>query len=781
MRFYICIFLILGYALASSGQTTSLAIGQWKTHLPYQSGPYVTQSPEEVFFSTGEAVLIIDKSELSISFLDKVRGLSRTGISLVKYHPVLRTLLVVYEDSSIDLVPEEGGVITLNQIPNFANFVGKKTIAQVYIESDSTVLLAANYGISRLNIRKAEFVWTAFTGVAVEDVTNWQNQIYLATAEGIYTTAVNSAFPEDFSSWQLIGTEDGFPAFYSTTALVPYQGQLFTNIDNTLVAYDGDSVQVIQQGPTGNTLSYLSAEGENLIIAYTCDNGCQGELYYLNPTGALNSLPRGCVGIPTSVVQDEQGRLWFGDRYRDYRMLPNIEQNQCDYLNFNSPYSSENREMAIFNNQVWLASGGVTNTFNYRFLDHGFASLIDGKWTIYNRNNTEAIKGRDPNTTDDDLFDFLSIAVHPGNGKVYAGSFFEGLLEYDGTEFTLYNDENSSLGNAVGDVKRTRISGLAFDDDNQLWVSNHTAEFPVSVLTNDGIWKKFKPSCNVGEIHQIDVDGNGYKWMVSNSSSAGVMVFDEGDFDDPSDDRCRIFSQNNSLLPTNQSNCLVADLEGDIWVGTAEGIIIFECGSGAFDPACQGTSRIFNEGGFNEPLLNTEDIQTIAVDGANRKWIGTKNGIFVLSSDGEEQIARFTANNSPLLDDNIIDIAINDLNGEVFIGTNEGIISYKSDAIGGGPFHSSEIQVFPNPVRPDYRGPIAIRGLARDANVKITDISGRLVFETTANGGQAIWEGTDYTGRRVASGVYLVFSADNPRTAGFNDPSSASTRIVFIN
>ena len=360
------------------------------------------------------------------------------------------------------------------------------------------------------------------------------------------------------------------------------------------------------------------------------------------------------------------------------------------------------------------------------------------------------------------------------------GSFIEGLIEYDGEQFTLYNETNSTLGNALGDPTRTRIGGLAFDEDNNLWVANHAAESPLSVLTRDGLWRSFEPSCNVREIHEIAVDGSGFKWAVSNSSGAGVIVFDEADFDDPNDDRCRVFTSNNSELPTNQANCLVADLDGDIWVGTTQGIIIFECGNSAFEPACRGTSRIFSEGGFNEALLNTEDIQTIAVDGANRKWVGTRNGIFVLSSDGEEELARFTSSNSPLLNDNIVDIAFNNETGEVFIGTDDGIISYISDATRGARFHTDNVQVFPNPVRPDYQGPIAIRGLSRDANVKITDISGRLVFETTANGGQAIWEGNDYTGRRVATGVYLVFSTDSPRTAGFGNPSSAIGRIVFI-
>ena len=182
------------------------------------------------------------------------------------------------------------------------------------------------------------------------------------------------------------------------------------------------------------------------------------------------------------------------------------------------------------------------------------------------------------------------------------------------------------------------------------------------------------------------------------------------------------------------------------------------------------------------PLLETENVIDIAVDGANRKWIGTQNGVFLLSPSGEEQVDRFTVANSPLFDNNIVDIAVDQQTGEVFIGTAKGIISYQSDAVEGGRVHRSDILVYPNPVREDYEGPIAINGLARDAVVKITDVTGKLVFETNALGGQAVWNGRDYNGRRVQTGVYLVFSSSNARNTSLNArPDAAVAKIMVIN
>ena len=151
---------------------------------------------------------------------------------------------------------------------------------------------------------------------------------------------------------------------------------------------------------------------------------------------------------------------------------------------------------------------------------------------------------------------------------------------------------------------------------------------------------------------------------------------------------------------------------------------------------------------------------------------------FVLSPSGEKQIAHFTTENSPLLSNSINDIAIDQQSGVVYIGTENGITSYQGEALAGERYHLANAEVFPNPVYNGYEGPIAIRGLSRDATVKITDINGRLVYETRALGGQAIWDGRDYQGRKVHSGVYLVFSATNPRESGFAAPTSAVARII---
>lgn len=772
------LFIIVGN-LQMEAQS-GLAIGQWRSHLPHILGQWVTQSEDKVFYATEWSIVSFDKTEFSTDYLSTVDGLSNTGIRLIRYVPGSDILIVVYNNSVIDLVkPDE--IFTINQIRNFQGIVGEKVIYDIAVENDSIVYLAANYGVSKLNINANQFAFTTFTGIDTRSVHTFAEGLYIATDEGVYRTPENNPNIADITTWEWLGQAQGFPPIYETNVLALYDDHLYLNINDTLFRAKDDKLERVHFEP-GFQLQFLSAEGEHLLAGYRCVSGCsRGKVLYFNANNTFGTLAANCVDIPNYAVEDANGRVWFGDQFRDFRMVNNLTDANCNIMTLNSPYSEFSREMAVYNNQLWVASGGVNQTFSYRFLDHGFASLIDGQWSIYNRFTRDEIKGEDPNDQNDDLFDFLTIAIHPANGKVYAGSFFEGLIEFDGEKMTLYNDKNSTLNNAVGDTQRTRVSGLAFDEDNNLWVANHTADRPISVLKNDGEWQSFRPTCNVTEVHQMVIDQSGYKWLVTTSTSSGLLVFDEGELDNLTDDRCRVFTTNNSNLPTNIANCLAVDLDGDVWVGTAQGVIIFECGSNVFDEQCQGTARVVELDGFGALLLSTQEIQTIAIDGANRKWVGTKNGVFLLSPTGEEQIAHFTTSNSPLFDNNITDIAINNETGEVFIGTDKGIIAYQSEATEGGRVNRSNVEVYPNPVRPEYTGPIAIKGLARDANVKITNVNGQLMYETQAQGGQAIWDGLDYNGRRAASGVYLVFSTTNARFSGFGNPDAVVAKIVVIN
>jgi len=777
------ILLSTGFLSAQS----DLAIGQWRDHLPYRRGLWVTQSDSLVYYATDFGLVTIDKTDFTTELLSTVDGFSEAGPQVITYHAPTGTLVIAYASSVLDLWKADG-ISSMPQIQNFTGISGDKSINRMVPRSDSTLLLAASYGISEIDLKREEFRFTTFTGIAARDVAIFRDTFYVSTDEGIYRAPVSLPNPADFSQWQLMGPETGFPADYSCLDLAVFNETLYAILNDSLFAYQpGQGRRLIDVPIPKRDLTYLAESADHLLIGYSrCNDGsCGSRVGVLDRSGNLQKLGGPCPGVPVYAAMDQQDRIWMADAFDGFRILSGLDENQCEELRFNTPPTSSNYEMTFWENQLWLASGGLNLNLGNRFIRDGFSSYIDGQWTTFNTQTQPLLNG-DPNDFNDTYLDFIAVAVQPSTGHVFAGSFMRGIAEWDGEEMRVYNETNSALQPStdpeLGDIdNRVRVAGIAFDRDNNMWVTNTEAPRPLVVRSPEGTWQSFAVCGSNNRLYQIAIDNNGFKWMTA--WTGGLYVYDEGVLDDPGDDRCRFFSNANSNLPTNRVRCVAADLDGDIWVGTEQGVVIFECGGSAFDPEiCQGTLRPVETDGFLGFLLETEDVTSIAVDGANRKWVGTQNGLFLLSPDGREELARFTTENAPLLDNAIIDIAVNPDNGEVWFGTQKGIIAYKGDAVAGGTTHAGEIEVFPNPVRPEYEGPITIRGLPRDAEVKITDINGRLVFETLAQGGQAIWDGRDYNGRKVATGVYLIFSSSNSRFAGFDGKSDAATgKIVFIN
>ncbi|HFB99415.1 MAG TPA: hypothetical protein ENJ53_01290 [Phaeodactylibacter sp.] len=782
LSFFLLFFLL---SFNFSQAQTDIEIGEWKSHLSYQAGKYVTQSDQDIIYATNWGIVYIDKEDHSVRTLDKLKGLSNVGIERIKYNQTNDVLIIAYSNSVIDLVKERE-IITLLDIQRFNNIAGDKRIYDIFLDSDSTALLATGYGVSRINLNENIFTFSTFTGVPTKGIIAKDNMIYTTTDEGIYRVAHQSNVNiQDFGTWEFLG-DNGFPSDYTARSIVIFNHKIYVVIDNELYRYDSGLAEKIYTPEDDFTIEYLTAEGEYLVVGESCltevtdpttgelkEIECGGTLFFFDTNENYTEIGP-CVNRPLHAIEDENGIVWIADRWYRFRSY-DIKNESCNGgFSLNSPFSEKNYDLAIKDGKLWVTAGGLTLQNHFQFWFEGIYSLINGQWNFYNTLNRPKLGGN---------LDFLKIAIHPEKDIIYFSTFYNGLVKYENDTFAIFNDANSTLGNSpVADTNRTKTMGIAFDKDNNLWIANPTSPKPISVFLDNGEMKNFAipaPASNIKSLFDLEIDDNGFKWFAVTEASAGILVFDEGDMEVNGDERVRAISSGNSALSTNQVNCIEKDLDGDMWVGTSDGIIIFECGSNIFDEAqCKGTRKIVEQDGIPAYLLVAEDVKAIAVDGANRKWVGTTTGIFVLSSDGEELIARYNTENSPLFDNTILDIEIDKQSGEVFIATGEGLISYRGTATHGGNTHQSNVLVFPNPVRPDHVGPIAIRGLARDSNVKITDITGQLVFETKALGGQAIWDGRDYSGRKAATGVYLVLGTT---TKNLEEPQSVVAKILFVN
>ena len=422
--------------------------------------------------------------------------------------------------------------------------------------------------------------------------------------------------------------------------------------------------------------------------------------------------------------------------------------------------------MIVDRGRLWVVGGSYTNTArgNRRGT---LMSCVDKKWTNFDEETVTHAAGFG-------VQDYVGVAVDPDDPThCFVSTFGEGVIEVkDNTFVRLYNHTNTPLRSALPNAKDAqryvRAIGIGFDKNKNLWMTNCSAQNGIVVRTPDGTWKSlyFEGVANKTFVGRILFTSRGQKW-VNVPRDGGLLVFDDnGTPTDGSDDKSHFFSSfsnaSGTSLDVSEYYCLAEDRKGDIWVGTNHGPIVCSSAINALrDPArCYWNGIIRNdEDGRPRYFLDSEQINAIAVDGGNRKWIGTAgSGVYLVNADGTETLEHFTTTNSPLLSDNIRCLAIDNASGEVFIGTDKGLVSYRGDAT-EAPKTYSDVYAYPNPVRPDYDGSVTITGLIADSNVKITDLNGNLIRQGRSAGGQFTWDCRGANGQPVTSGIYLVLAS----------------------
>jgi len=748
-------------------------IGEWRSYLPYQEGLWVTQSEDKIYYSTEQALFSINKDDVDdVMFQSKVEGLTDVGINRIKYDEFNEQLIVVYDNSNIDILAD-GEVFNLSDIRDNQILTGDRSINDVHIPDAESVFFATAFGIVELNLQKLEFSSTIFTDVGVNDITSNGDVIYAATDDGIYyiDRATNPNII-DFSSWSFFGNESGILDIYEAYHVEVFNDRLYANVENELMFLNPDGLfdTIPLEGFLDFDIRFLAPGNGRLLVGVM--RSSIGRVLLVEEDNTFTAGISGCSNRITYAIEDEQGRFWYSDEFAEIRWSQNATSG-CNKDRLNSPKDETVSDIEVKDGRVLVATGGVQDNYTPMANRDGFYILENALWTVYDDDIIPELEGQD-------FLNNFQIEPHPTDDRIYVASYFEGLLEYnlETKEATVFKQDNSAISTTIGDSQRERVSGLAFDANGVLWINNFGSLNPLIAYTPEGDWHAFDPQGG-NELARVVVDRNGYTWSVLGTSGGGVVVHSsEGTIADPTDDRSRFINSSNSEIETGTINTIAVDLDGEVWVGTNQGPVIFDSGPSIFDNDNRGSRRQVTQDSIPALLLETEDIRAIAFDGANRKWFGTRNGIFVQSPDARTLVMQFNEENSPLFDNVINAFEYDEDTGIMYIATNKGLQSYRTETLGATERHARQVYAYPNPVRPEYEGDIAIKGLARDANVKITDLNGKLVYETTALGGQAIWSGMDYTGRRAATGVYYVFSTGE---ASLDTPDSFVTKIMIVN
>lgn len=774
--------------LTFSGIFAQISVGQFRSHIPLHAFHSVAVASDYVYAATSNGIMMLKKSSMDspnpdLQSWSKVDGLSDIDIAVVQYDSPHECLIIAYQNGNIDLV-KDNKLYNLSDIKN-KSLSGSKQPSHIRVQGD-IAYMAYPFGVVLLDLNDMLVKDTWFTKnngqqYGVTDFAMTDDAYYISTQDGLFHIRRNHPNPANFMEWQ----HDESTVGVEYDNLLFFGGRLYANRNTHIPMSDpavDDTLFVL--GSSGwlatdlvhYDLRSLTALGDYMAV------GSWDKITLVDVEGnpVKEYVWYQTSGFPDNreAVMDEDN-IWVADN--EYGLVRVNRDNQWHKIfTHTGPYAATVEGISCQNGMVVVVPGSRKAAAYAPGYQYPSASwFLHQEWE-YNCDFLDY-------DTQRGTYDLTNVIINPNDEtECYMASWGNGLFHCKDRKIARhYTARNSPLDSVSNGM--TFVSGLAYDGQGNLWMTNSQCDHMLKMVEPDGTWHSYNITKGVltasytGVVAEhLLVDSRGYKWVNfprdDNLNRYHLIAFTEsGTYDNTGDDKFICINMNAaSEVSSSTVYCIAEDLDGEIWIGTDKGIKVIYYPDRIFEGSVYPKNILLEQDGYTSVLFEFEEITAIAVDGANRKWVGTsKGGVFLISADGTEELLHFTAEDHPLFSNQITSIGIDQLSGEVFFGTAKGLVSYRGTATGGFEDYS-DLQVFPNPVHHGYTGPVAIRGLKYNSLCKITDASGRMVWQGYSNGGELIWECKDHYGRRPATGVYFVMASDE------NGKEKVVTKFLFI-
>ena len=731
------------------------AIGEWTYYLSYHDATHCIPVGKSIYALYAGNLLIYDTEDGAVTTPTKLDGLSEKQIVLMQDCQVAQKVILVYNNGNIDLLHRDG---TIENMPQYKNKYAGSSLNDLSVVGNDA-FLATSEGIVHINVKQAEFTGFYTLKTPIYSATMSGNMLYAATDAGVYHCDITEN-PLDVATWSI----------YNTTVarqLIAMGDHLYLNTAKKgvyLLSASNPTPQLLIK--TAQTSYFADSKG---IIFY--NKTSYTPINSQTPTSVAST-----VALPSStnaICRTTDGTLWMAqgfDELNAYKATDSGLQATTTGIGGFGP----KRDLCYFlryAGERLLVAGGRLDPFDLIHYPGTAMYYEKGAWTIFEEEGIAEHSGGK-------YQDLTSIIQHPDDPTQHTlTSARVGLFHFKDGKYAGYHSlDNSPLVSAAANSKNyVRTDGLQYDHEGNLWMVNNQVDSVIVIRMKDGSWRKlfYAPLEQAPTLATTLFDRKGRFWICSrrtvNYHNGGLMGIDyAGTIDTQDDDysyyRSHITNQDGTSYKFEGVQTIAEDHDGRIWVGTDIGLFVIDNPDEWFNDDFRITQvKVPRNDGTNlaDYLLYGMPIISITVDGANRKWIGTSgNGVYLVSASGQEILHHFTSENSPLLSNNVTSIAIHPRTGEVMMGTDGGLVSYQSDATSPSETLSEgSIQIFPNPVRPEYHGNVTITGLTTDADIKIVTSGGQLVATGTSMGGTWQWDGRNFSGGYAGSGIYYVLIA----------------------
>ena len=755
------LFVLLFGVLSYLGLNAQSRVGTWEDHVNLENCLSVCKFDGKIYASNYSSIIIYDKVDGSIERLSKINGLSDVGIKQLLVNPFNNRLLVIYDNSNLDVI------LPGNKIQNYSdlfrkNFSGKKNINDAFFVG-KMAYLSCGFGIAlfdteKLEIKDTYIIGPNATNLEVYQVTRDDSVMYAATPLGLRKCNYKTRILNDYQNWVLAN-----PALPTGTYahVLNFNNVIFTtfspfkqsNIPNEDTIYTFNGSTWSKFGGIGHPYLIKKMKVVDNQIGFINQFGT----LFLSSSYGLNAYItqyNNFSTYPSDFTFEDGPRYWIADA--NYGLIFTGGSNPFyppNFIKVNGMSKNFISNVDVFEGKIAVSpmlieiGGGAT------FSKLGVNVYEEGEW----------VNLRKEATVGDSISDYCSVIIdRKDKTRLWASSWIYGLVEFVNNEkVKVYNGNNTGAMEAVS-PNWWRTSGLDMDEDGNLFFALSDVPRYLSVRKPNGAFQNFAFDGLSRFVRRIKCDKFGQVW-IAHERDQGLTV---AKFGKQGSNLVltgyKVLNKNvgSGNLGSNSVYCIAEDLDGKIWVGTATGMRVFNTPNSILNGgSADGEPIKIVQDGNVELLLESEVVTTIDVDAANNKWVGTlAGGVYCFSPDGQRQIYHFTTDNSPLYTNEIIDIKCDGKTGNVFIGSAQGLQSFKNIIMEGGEDYSAII-AYPNPVKPNYTGSVYISGLVDNSVVKIADEAGNFVWETKSQGGRVEWPLKSFTGNRVASGVYVVYAA----------------------
>ncbi len=719
--------------------------GRWYDLFSYNNVLAIGESDSRLMAATENGIFYYNTISGEISKLSKANGLHEVKITAFDYNSTTKTALVGYQNGTLDVISPEG-ITYIVDIPLAQNYTGNKKINHISITGNLAVI-SVGYGVSIFNLTKKEFGDSCFfmsNGVfeSSKEAIIKDNTVLSITNAGLKSHVLDGNFPI-YSSWSNVQGTSG----------------TYSNIDNggTMAFSDQNTVYF------GNTIGSWSSIAQSFT---NIKDVVVSDRYIMVAHGNAVSVfdLNGALLQSLDASEEVNTGYFINNKIFAGTSSSGIIDSNLQSIKPDGPYSNTSYRISLLNDQIWISSGGWTENHDPIYRGLGYYHFNGTQWQYPDFFKT--------NPYSYNVFDVVPNPQKPSEvyfSNYVSSSSMKGIYKMENNIFVKkYSSDNNDW--------YYRSSGLVFDENNTLFNAvTHVGTPPgwadslgfyTLNVANDALSTTVIK--DAGAVVSKPVIKNKILWLPSSTEHGGVVAFNYRS-------NISVYLNMNNGLPSNDVKSLAVDSLDDLWIGTGKGLRVL-ANANAADANSKANPIIISQSGIAEELFKDARINQIAVDSGNQKWISVeRGGVFYLNSSGEKTYHHFTKGNSPLPNDSVTDIAVDDKTGKVYFVTTDGVVVYHGD-VARVSSDFGDVLVYPNPVvYSNYKGNVKIKGLAEKTNIKITDSAGNLVHQAVARGGFYEWDLNNSNGVRVASGIYFVLMTNEDAT------DKATAKIAVVN